>query len=369
MRVTDERVLAGLELDLEALLSRGSDIGRDVDAGAGQMEVVRRGLVVDDEGVAPGGEAVGSVETDVEAGAGTPVQRRAAAGAARVGRRVRARGSGGLVVVAVDVAPVVISSSSPPQPTTARPSRTSRISSAARERVTAPPLESVSREHTPAARDRFTASESALERGLDDRLQLGVGEGLVEQAASSQLDRLGRALRLLRATRHQDHGEIRPACAQLVEELDARHLRHDDVADHEVERLLVEELERMLRRRDPVRLVPAAPQDLDRQLPHDGLVVDDQNSHARTFLGRRSSPPPVAATTASLPSALTSSSIVPLEPLRSSASTRSSTSAQPISPGAATTVASPAVVIVTSCVGRTRSTSAAASTAASPSES
>src|SRR5687768_6717719 len=91
MRVTDERVLAGLELDLEALLSLGSDIGRDVDAGAGQMEVVRRGLVVDDEGVAPGGEAVGSVETDVEAGADTPVQRRAAAGAARLRRRACGR--------------------------------------------------------------------------------------------------------------------------------------------------------------------------------------------------------------------------------------------------------------------------------------
>ena len=128
-----------------------------------------------------------------------------------------------------------------------------------------------------------------------------MGEGLVEQAARSQLDRFRRALRLLRAARHQHDRQVGAARAQLVEELDARHLGHDDVADDEVERLLVEQLERMLRRGHALRLVAAAPQDLDRQLPHHRLVVDDQDSaHATTSAaGSRSSPPPVAATTAS----------------------------------------------------------------------
>ena len=179
----------------------------------------------------------------------------------------------------------------------------------------------------------FAARASSA--GFDGSRQLGVGEGLVEQAARSQRDRVRRALRLLRAARHQHHRQVGQPLAQLVEELDAGHLRHDDIADDEVEPLLVEQLERMLCRRHPVRLVAAAPEDLDRQLPHHRLVVDDQDpAHATaSAAGSRSSPPPVAATTASRPSVRTVSSIAPRESLRSSASTRSSTSEQLSSPG------------------------------------
>ena len=104
-----------------------------------------------------------------------------------------------------------------------------------------------------ALRPRGSAAPflGCLERGLDGGSELGLGEGLVEQAARSQRDGLRRALRLLRAARHQHDRQLWAALAQLVEELDARHLGHDDVADDEVERLLVEQLQRVPRGRTP----------------------------------------------------------------------------------------------------------------------
>ena len=58
MRVAQEAVLAGLQHDRERLLAHEVDGGRDVDAGAGQVEVVDAGLVVDPEDVRAGGKSV-----------------------------------------------------------------------------------------------------------------------------------------------------------------------------------------------------------------------------------------------------------------------------------------------------------------------
>ena len=87
VRVADEGVLARLEGDVERLLALGRDVRRDVDAArAGEVEVVLGRLVVDDDRVVAGGEPVGAVEADLEAGADAAVQgRRAAAGRVAAG--------------------------------------------------------------------------------------------------------------------------------------------------------------------------------------------------------------------------------------------------------------------------------------------
>ena len=96
MRIADERVLARLERDLERALALGGDVGGDVDAARPrEVEVVRARLVVDDERVVAGRDAVGALEADVEAGADASVEGRAAAALRRCGRR-----PGGFVVVA-----------------------------------------------------------------------------------------------------------------------------------------------------------------------------------------------------------------------------------------------------------------------------
>ncbi len=95
MRVAEEAVLAGRELQLERLFAYRTDVGRDVDtARAGEVEVVVRGLVVDDERVAAGGQAVGAVEADVEARADAPSQRRAVTGGTRPSPENGSRGCG-----------------------------------------------------------------------------------------------------------------------------------------------------------------------------------------------------------------------------------------------------------------------------------
>ena len=86
-----------------------------------------------------------------------------------------------------------------------------------------------------------------LQRSCDGSIQLGVGEGLVEQLAALPARRPSSRAPGSLSHRHQHHRQVGEALAQLVEELDAGHVGHDDIAHHQVEALLVEQLERPCR--------------------------------------------------------------------------------------------------------------------------
>ena len=162
VRVADERVLAALKLDFEASprlpLPRRSR--RRLAAGPGQVEVVRRRLVVHHDRVAAGGEAVGPVEADVEAGPHAALQRRTAAdglgGLSSAVSVVSVPAVSVASAVIVSVAAGVAVSSSSPQAATPSPRDTHRVNRAIRQRFTALLSFAVLQALRPAAEERFS---------------------------------------------------------------------------------------------------------------------------------------------------------------------------------------------------------------------
>ena len=123
--------------------------------------------------------------------------------------------------------------------------------------------------------DATTSFSSACENGLYKRPAAPSSTAFVVRSGS-----LGPA-------GHQDHGQVGPAPAELVEQFDARHLRHHDVAHDEVELLLFEQVERKAGSRHALRVMSAPAQDLDREVAYGRLVVDDQDPHRCTLPAAR----------------------------------------------------------------------------------
>ena len=117
----------------------------------------------------------------------------------------------------------------------------------------------------------------ALERVGDRGLKLGVRKRLRDETGRAARQRL--AQRLVRAGAGDEHDrKRRVAAARRLEQLEAGEARHDDVADDEVELVVVEQVECMLGALGADDLVPDRLEDLDDEHADHVLVVDREDA-------------------------------------------------------------------------------------------
>ena len=116
-----------------------------------------------------------------------------------------------------------------------------------------------------------------LEGLLDLLEQSGRIDRLGQIGSCAQLQRADRGFRG-RARGEQDHRKVWIPLADLLEHGDAVDLGHVHIRQHQVERLPAEQLTRVRAVLRHDRLVALARQDTAQQLPHQLIVVDDEQS-------------------------------------------------------------------------------------------
>ena len=132
----------------------------------------------------------------------------------------------------------------------------------------------------------LAAPRRALERVGDRVLELGVREGLRDEAGRAARQRL--AQRVVGAgAGDEDDRERRARRAYRFEQLEPGEARHDHVADDEVEVVVVEQRQRLLGALGTDDLVAGRLEDLDHELPDDVLVVDHEDAAHATSSDER----------------------------------------------------------------------------------
>jgi hypothetical protein len=114
----------------------------------------------------------------------------------------------------------------------------------------------------------------ALQRLLDDQLQLVDVERLLDEVVGAELEGLARRLDGREGGHHHD-GHLGEEIAHGAQQLDARHVRHLDVRDDQVGRLRAQQRQSgapVLGRAD---LMARPSEDQRQQLPHALFVVND----------------------------------------------------------------------------------------------
>ena len=108
-------------------------------------------------------------------------------------------------------------------------------------------------------------------------LELVDFERLGEVVVSPEAKSLYRSFRR-RIGRHHDDRRARLRLLHVAQNLDPAHVGHFDVGDHEVERILIDELRRRLARIGQGDSMPVFPQCYLEKLAHGLFVINDKNA-------------------------------------------------------------------------------------------
>ena len=140
--------------------------------------------------------------------------------------------------------------------------------------------------HLQAQVGGLAALQDGVRRPADQHLQVGRGERLGQVVPGAHPERLD-ARRHARIAGHHDHQAVAIRFQGGIQEVEPRHLRHEEVDQHQVELPAPHQLQRLLappRQRHGVSL---AAQHRRAALPQGALVVDDQDPDRRLDVCRK----------------------------------------------------------------------------------
>src|SRR5581483_6771363 len=130
--------------------------------------------------------------------------------------------------------------------------------------------------------------------------QLVCAERLAQRGVRADLARHRKIILTAQATaaRHGHDASVRKLALDAVDRLDAIHVRHEDVGDHDVRSALLLALQRLAAVRCYVDVKPGTLQAEGDEFANVGLVVDHEDTHVRTQVVRRSAASDMARTNA-----------------------------------------------------------------------
>src|SRR6185503_9233626 len=137
-------------------------------------------------------------------------------------------------------------------------------------------------EHLVLFKERiFLFNERNLfERASDRLFEQIVVERFLNEVVSTEQERLASGVDVCEGG-HHDHFELRETCACCSQQFDSGHVRHANVRQHEIRRLLLQQSHRLLTILSNSNSVSFALKEMRQKLPHSQFIIHNkQVSHS-----------------------------------------------------------------------------------------